>query len=428
MKVGQLYVYPVKSLRPTTITEGILTTRGFQYDRHFMLLKVIMAEDGSGTTTLKNMHVTYFPEMTLFHTDIQYPKSEEDKGKLIVTYRPAPFSESASGSEEIKRLEIPLQPDVKSLTPFQITMHKSPTTGYNMGAEINDWFSAHFGFPVVLAYLGPSSREVLGTLAPAKKGKKAALGTERETLSSEKKWGAIFPVLIVATAISMASQGSTLFRHGIASEAARSLAPALLLTTGTFVALLYYYASLQAPHEDRITFADCAPYLVISEKSVENVSARLPDGEEMDRTKFRPNIVITGAEEAFEEDFWSALTVRAESGRESAKLLLTGNCVRCASLNVDFETGKMGTGEAGTVLKKLMKDRRVDAGAKFSPVFGRYSFLEPKSDGVTLRVGDEVTVSERGKDRTTFGEFLLGWDIEGSMANSSVLDWPGLTN
>jgi uncharacterized protein YcbX len=393
-----------------------------------MLLKVVPAEDGSGTTTLTNMHVPYFPEMALFHTDIEYPKSEEDRGKLTVTYRPAPSSESASESEEIKRLEIPLQPDPKSLTPFKITMHKSPTTGYNMGAEINDWFSACFGFPVVLAYLGPSSREVLGTLAPAKKGKKAALGTERETLSPEKKWGAIFPVLIVATAISMASQGTTLVRHGITSEAARSLAPTLLFTAGALVVLLYYYASLQAPHEDRITFADCAPYLIISEKSVDNVSARLPDGEEMDRTKFRPNIVVSGAEEAFEEDFWGALTVRVGSGPESVKLLLTGNCVRCQSLNVDYETGKMGTGEAGTVLKKLMKDRRVDAGARFSPVFGRYSFLEPKGDGVTLRVGDEVTVSERGKDRTTFGEFLLGWGSAGSIANSNVLDWPGLTN
>ncbi|KAJ5571749.1 Molybdenum cofactor sulfurase C-terminal [Penicillium sp. DV-2018c] len=409
MKVSQLYVYPVKSLRPTTITEGTLTTRGFPYDRHFMLLKVVPAEDGSGATTLKNMHVPYFPEMTLFYTDIQYPKSEEDKGKLIVTYRPAPSPGTASNPEETNRLEIPLQPDTKNLAPFTIKMHKSPTTGYNMGVEINNWFSARFGYPVVLAYLGPNSREVLGTLAPANKGKKPALGPERETPRPEKKWGAIFPVLIVLTAISMASQGSTLVRHGITSEAARSLAPALLFTTGAFLTLLYYYSGLQTTHEDRITFADCAPYLVISEKSVDNVSARLPDGQEMDRTKFRPNIVVSGAEEAFEEDFWSALTVRAESGRKSVKLLLTGNCVRCRSLDVDYETGKMGTGEAGAVLKKLMKDRRVDVGAKYSPVFGRYTFLEPKGDGITLRVGDEVTVSERAKDRTTF-------------------DWPGLSS
>jgi glycine hydroxymethyltransferase len=64
----------------------------------------------------------------------------------------------------------------------------------------------------------------------------------------------------------------------------------------------------------------------------------------------------------------------------------------------------MGTDESGTVLKKLMKDRRVDKGARFSPVFGRYSFLEPRGNGTNLRVGDEVVVAERGKERTVLGE------------------------
>ncbi|KAJ5486405.1 hypothetical protein N7530_000705 [Penicillium desertorum] len=391
MKVSQLYVYPVKSLRPTTITEGVLTTRGFQYDRHFMLLKVIPAEDGSGTTTLKNMHVPHFPEMALFHTDIEYPETEKDSGKLIITYHPP--AESATRPRETNRLEIPLQPNPKALKPFKIVMHQSPTTGYNMGAEYNNWFSARFGYPVVLAYLGPHSREVLGTLAPAKKDKKTPLRTIRESLtSSDRKWERVLPMLIPP-------------------QTARSLTPTLVFATSAvvLVLVLYYFYTVYAQHEDRITFADCAPYLVISETSVDNVSARLPDGEEMDRTKFRPNIVVSGAGEAFEEDFWGALTVNAGLEHGSSRLLLTGNCVRCQSLNVDYETGKMGTGESGAVLKKLMKDRRVDTGAKYSPVFGRYAFLEPKGEGISLRVGDEVLVSEKGTKR-------------------SIFDWPGMTN
>ncbi|KAJ5503051.1 Molybdenum cofactor sulfurase C-terminal [Penicillium fimorum] len=385
MKVSQLYVYPVKSLRPTTITEGILTTRGFQYDRRFMLLKVIRAEDGSGTTTLMNMHVSHSPEMTLFHTDIEYPQTEKDSGKLIITYHPPP-SEPAPKALETTRLQIPLQPNPKSLNPLKVVMHQSPTTAYNMGAEYNDWFSACFGYSVVLAYLGPNSREVLGTLAPAKQNKKPVLRTIRESITRPgRKWERILPILIVASGINIFLQGAVL------------------------ALVLYYFYTQHAKNEDRITFADCAPYLVISETSVDNVSARLPEGEEMDRTKFRPNIVISGAGEAFEEDFWGALTVGAGLDRGSPKLLLTGNCVRCQSLNIDYETGKMGTGESGAVLKKLMKDRRVDSGAKYSPVFGRYAFLEPKGEGISLRVGDEVTVAEKGTRR-------------------SVFDWPGLTN
>ncbi|KAJ5964687.1 Molybdenum cofactor sulfurase C-terminal [Penicillium vulpinum] len=390
MKVSQLYVYPIKSLRPTTITEGILTTRGFQYDRHFMLLKVAPAEDGSDTTILKNMHVSHFPEMTLFHTNIEYPQTEKDSGKLIITYHP-PLSKSAPKPRETTRLEIPLQPNPKTLSRLEVVMHQSPTIGYNMGAEYNDWFSARFGYPVVLAYLGPNSREVLGTLAPAKQDKKTALRTIRESLTNpDRKWERVLPILIVASAINVLLQGSTLVRDGITPQTARSLTPTLLFTASA--AVLYCFYTLYAQHQDRITFADCAPYLVISETSVDDVSARLPEGEEMDRTKFRPNIVISGAGEAFEEDFWGALTMGAGS-----------------SLNVDYETGKMGTGESGAVLKKLMKDRRVDSGAKFSPVFGRYAFLEPKGEGINLRVGDEVAVAEKGTRRSTF-------------------DWPGLTN
>ncbi|KGO39557.1 Molybdenum cofactor sulfurase, C-terminal [Penicillium expansum] len=407
MKVSQLYVYPIKSLRPTTITEGILTTRGFQYDRHFMLLKVIPAEDGSGTTTLKNMHVPHFPEMALFHTDIEYPQTEKDSGKLIITHHPPPLG-SASKPRETSRLEIPLQPNPKTLNPLKVMMHQSPTTGYNMGAEYNDWFSACFGYPVVLAYLGPNSREVLGTLAPAKKDKKTALHTIRESLTNpDRKWERVLPILIVASAINILLQGGTIVRDGITPQTARTLTPTLLFTASA--AVLYYFYALYTQHEDRITFADCAPYLVISETSVDNVSARLPDGEKMDRTKFRPNVVVSGAGEAFEEDFWGALTVGNGLGHESSKLLLTGNCVRCQSLNVDYETGKMGTGESGAVLKKLMKDRRVDSGAKFSPVFGRYAFLEPKGEGNSLRVGDEIAVAEKGTSR-------------------SIFDWPGMTN
>ncbi|GLB10823.1 hypothetical protein AtubIFM57258_007235 [Aspergillus tubingensis] len=176
--------------------------------------------------------------------------------------------------------------------------------------------------------------------------------------------------------------------------------------TGAAGAVVWYGAGRQNKKEEQITFADTAPYLIVSRTSVEDVSARLAGDEEMDVTKTRPNIVISGAETAFEEDFWAEVQI-GEPG--SARLLLTANCIRCQSLNVDYTTGKMGTGESGTVLKKLMKDRRVDKGAKFSPVFGRYGFLDGGSDGRTVRVGDAVVVARRVKERT-------------------VYDWPGLTN
>ena len=157
-----------------------------------------------------------------------------------------------------------------------------------------------------------------------------------------------------------------------------------------------------------IGFSDVAPYLVISTKSWEDASRRLPDGEEMDITKFRPNIVIEGAEEEYEEDYWAELEIGNRQEGRVARFVLTNNCARCNSLNVDFKTGKVGEGESGKILKKLNSNRRVDQGAKWSPVFGRYGFLArvDGGSGVEIKVGDEVRVLNRNDKHTRFGKWV----------------------
>lgn len=48
-----------------------------------------------------------------------------------------------------------------------------------------------------------------------------------------------------------------------------------------------------------------------------------------------------------------------------------------------------------------MSDRRVDTGAKYSPVFGKYAFLKDEQANMVLSVGDQVTVNKRADERTT---------------------------
>jgi uncharacterized protein YcbX len=246
-----------------------------------------------------------------------------------------------SGNAKSNKLNVPLRPDTHKLEPMKIDMHGSPTDAFRMPAEYNTWFSQCFGYDVMLVYLGDNLRDVLfDDLTPG----------NRKSLSSRILGSIPIP-------------GTSIGGH-------------------------------------KITFADCSPYLITSKTSLADVSARLPEGEEMDMTKFRPNIVVEGAKDVYEEDYWGTLDING------AKVTLAHNCVRCSSLNVDYKTGKPGKGESGQILKKLQKDRRVDPGHKYSPVFGRYSFWNPRQGPKVLAVGDEVKVTKVNAERTKWSKYL----------------------
>ena len=362
----QLYTYPIKSLRATPLNSARLTPTGFPYDRRFMLLKVHDGEHKQSGTNLQNMIVSHFPEMVLFQQSLQrsslVPDGDE-YDQIVVTYHP-PLSSSASSAEiESLSITIPLRPEVTALPQIPVNLYGSRTKGYDMGEAYNEWFTAHFGYAVKLVKLGPNLRPVLGNVPENIQAKPLP----KSPLSWLSSLMASIPVL------------GSWAGYGSEDEAAS------------------------------ITFADCAPYLVVSEESLADVSRRLPAGERMDITKFRPNIVISGAETAWEEDYWGRLVFGVEEeGSETrmVELELTANCGRCRSLDVDYASGKFGKGEMGSVLKKLSVDRRVDLGNKWSPVFGRYAFLREGKE-VILSIGDNVEVAKRNEERTVFGECLL---------------------
>lgn len=307
---------------------------------------------------VKNMQVSKIPEMCLFHTSI-------NGGKLTVTHRP-PKSDNANE----KTLEVPLEPfNFAKLKRLDIDMYGSRTKSYDMGAEYNAWFSDIFGYKVILAYWGGNPRPVLGNIP----GQPSNAGPKTKN-----------PI-------------TSILQH--------------VPVIGTkFVS-----------DDALIAFNDCAPYLVITEKSGADVTRLLPDGVEMDITKFRANIILKGSLAAFDEDFWGELAFG-----DDARIQLTANCGRCVSLNVDYETGQSGTGRAGEVLKLMSKDRRVDPGMKYSPIFGRYGFATKTSEGKTLKVGSGVAVSRRNEERTKFCEFSTAY-LDIYLLINTNQDWPGLS-
>lgn len=246
---------------------------------------------------LKNMHVPQYPSMCLFH-----PTILEDK--IVVAYRAPGVAATAPATSE---LEIPLVPSTfANLKTVDVNMHHSSTTAFDMGSEYNNWFSNYFGFKVILAYYGGNTRQVLGNLPG-----RPATDTPKPRTSISRIMSSI-PII----------------------------GPSFI------------------PDDEVIAFNDCAPYLVITEESTDDVTSRLPDDVEMDITKFRANVILKGSPTPFDEDFWGELLLG-----DNTRIILTANCARCVSLNVDYDTGEVGTGRAGAVLKLLGKDRRVSTSA-----------------------------------------------------------------
>ncbi|KAJ5485381.1 hypothetical protein N7539_005369 [Penicillium diatomitis] len=425
MRISELYIYPIKSLRPVRVTEGLLTDLGFTYDRRFMLLKVTPDGNG-GPSKMENMHISEFPQMALFHTTLEMSESFAGSNKVVVTYWPpsqedltltsaegnqldhqdktVPSTSHASGTD---RLEIQLVPDFLHLNPITVTMHKSSTTASDMGEKYNSWFSDRFGFPVVLAYLGPSTRNVLGNLTPTYPIR-TSRWSEILGMSAIKSFNIpghpLFRRLTAFVLCLLCWSSLPLDTKGLSIMASISINVVGVIVM--WIGMSIFLTILMNRHKAQIGFADCAPLLVISQTSVDDASSRVAEGPKVDLTKFRANVVISGAKEAYEEDFWAELSV-GEDNPGKVRLLLTGNCVRCRSLNVDFDKGKFTNKGNGNLFKRLMKDRRVDRGARFSPVFGRYAFPERGAVGWTIRVGDEVRVLKTNTERT-------------------VTDWPGL--
>jgi uncharacterized protein YcbX len=128
------------------------------------------------------------------------------------------------------------------------------------------------------------------------------------------------------------------------------------------------------PAYRRVSFADGFPFLVTSTASLEELNSRLAHPVEMRR--FRPNIVISGAE-PWDEDNWRALVIGDVS------LSLVKPCSRCIMTTVDPDTGDRSPD--GQPLKTLGSYRRTPDGVIFG-VNGVHN-----ARGI-LSVGDPVSL------------------------------------
>ena len=89
---------------------------------------------------------------------------------------------------------------------------------------------------------------------------------------------------------------------------------------------------------------DCFPFLLLSDKSVDELNSRLEESEsgvKVSDTWFRPNISVKDVSAPFVEDEWTYVKIG-----EGAVFRVNKLCGRCEYTNVDPETGtKIPRGE-----------------------------------------------------------------------------------
>jgi uncharacterized protein YcbX len=134
--------------------------------------------------------------------------------------------------------------------------------------------------------------------------------------------------------------------------------------------------------DDVVSFADGYPMLMASTNSLNQLNDWIAEGPRPDEgplpiTRFRPNLIVSGAL-PFAEDGW----VRIRIG--DATFRVAKGCDRCVLTTLDPETGEKQMEPITT----LARHRRWDGKTWFA------ANLLPDSPGATLRVGDEVEVLE----------------------------------
>ncbi|CZR68824.1 probable MOSC domain-containing protein 2, mitochondrial precursor [Phialocephala subalpina] len=162
--------------------------------------------------------------------------------------------------------------------------------------------------------------------------------------------------------------------------------------------------------EESTNFPDVMPLQIANEASIKELNQRLKEKghEEITIERFRPNIIVKGADTtrsddkapgAWSEDSWK--TVRILDGEQPSGIVsmlggrnkgleidVQARCARCQVPNVDPETAEKDKHEPWDT---LVSYRRVDEGIKWKPCFGMLS--APRNEG-PIAVGMKFEVTE----------------------------------
>ncbi|SDJ31359.1 hypothetical protein SAMN05444157_2778 [Frankineae bacterium MT45] len=142
---------------------------------------------------------------------------------------------------------------------------------------------------------------------------------------------------------------------------------------------------------DRVSFADGYPLLLASEESLAQLNEWIALGPRSDEgplpiTRFRPNVVVRGAE-AFVEDQWRHIRIGAMTFRAVKA------CDRCVLTTINPETAQKGKEPITTMASRRRWDGATWFGVNLIPDLSAAQFAQrPEPGAFQIYVGDEVEV------------------------------------
>lgn len=181
----QLFIYPVKSLRPVEVTATEITNEGLRFDRQYVLVK-LPTETSNGLAehiTIKNTF-----QLGLFHTAI-----DRSWSKLTITHTQVQDS-----------ISVPLSPSPLALLnakQFQVSIFGTRAPGIDMGDQIADYFSRHLKQATRLLYIGGNGqREIPGSVYAPKQYRALSISVNDKLAPQKIRFADAAPLLITSTA------------------------------------------------------------------------------------------------------------------------------------------------------------------------------------------------------------------------------------
>jgi hypothetical protein len=281
IKLSGIYIYPIKSAAGISLKTARVETRGFQYDRRWMLV------DETGKFLSQRQH----PQMALISVLLE-------GDRLVVK---APNRDPVS---------IPIGFGLND-PPDELAM---PLGFAGRQSEVNrdEVQQRDAQESAASKEIGESSDTVLLKQVP-----------QGATLQR----GDRIPVQIwndICDAISLRDEVNQWF-----SQFLDTCCQLVYMPENSLRLVDPHYAT----HNELVSFADGFPFLLISEASLQDLNERLDEPVPMNR--FRPNLVVSGCE-AFAEDAWRQIRIG------SIPFQVAKPCSRCVITMVDQTQGIRG--------------------------------------------------------------------------------------